>query len=420
MLREELIEQSYAIAKERYADFNVNVDDALAKLATIPVSIHCWQGDDVIGFEKDATGVSGGILTTGNYPGRARNVSELQEDAKFAFSLIPGVKRMNLHSIYADTDRCVDRAELQPEHFISWIEWAKEMGVALDFNPTCFSHPMAESNLTLSSYDDKIRGYWIRHVKACRRIAAEFGRQLGVRSNMNIWIPDGMKDTPVNRLELRRLLKESLDEILKESIDRKLMRDAVESKLFGIGVESCTSGSSEFYLAYAVRNNVMLTLDSGHFHPTEVISDKISSVLLFLDEILLHVSRPVRWDSDHVVLFDDELQQIAAEIIRVGVERVNIGLDYFDATINRIAAWCIGTRNMQKALLKALLEPQDILRKMEESGDYTSRLALTEELKTMPFEDVYNYFCMKNGMPAGYDFMKPIFQYEQKILLKRG
>lgn len=413
-------ELSYEIAKERYANLGVDTDAVLEQLANIPISIHCWQGDDVVGFEKNATGASGGILATGNYPGRARSVQELRQDIEKAFSLIPGKKRINLHSIYADVSNSVDRAELQPEHFQGWIDWAKTMDIAIDFNPTCFSHPMAATGFTLSSHDDKIRKYWIRHVKACRKISAEFGRQLGKRSNMNIWIPDGYKDVPVNRVESRRLFKESLDEILSEKIDHSLMRDAIESKLFGIGLESCTIGSSEFCLAYALKNNIMLTLDSGHFHPTEIISDKISSILLFADEILLHVSRPVRWDSDHVVTFDDELQNIAAEIIRTDVNRVNIALDYFDATINRIAAWVIGTRNMQKALCKALLEPAETLRAMERDADYTSRLALTEELKSMPFEAVYDYFCLKNGFAVGYSFMDAIRKYEVNVTMQRS
>ena len=414
------IEHAWKIAKEYYGEFGVDTEAVLRSLQEIPVSIHCWQGDDVTGFEQGAGGASGGILATGNYPGRARNAAELRQDLDQAMSMIPGTKRVNLHAIYAETDGCVDRAELAPEHFRAWISWAKERGLALDFNPTCFSHPKAASGFTLSSRDDAVRAYWIRHVQACRRIAAEFGRSLGKRSLMNIWIPDGFKDTPADRMTARRLLKESLDEILSVPMDASLMRDAVESKLFGIGLESCTVGSHEFYLGYAVRNGVMLTLDSGHFHPTETISDKISSVLLYLDEILLHVSRPVRWDSDHVVTLDDELQMIANEIIRCGRDRVNIDLDYFDATINRVAAWAVGTRAMQKALCRALLEPP-ALKRMEAAGDNTGRLILSEELKSMPWEAVYAWFCLKNDVPAeAAGVLDAVREYERNVTSKRG
>ena len=414
------IENAWKIAKDYYEDLGVDAEGALAALQEIPISIHCWQGDDVVGFERDAGGASGGILTTGNYPGRARNAAELRQDLEAAMRMIPGTKRVNLHAIYAETDGGVDRADLAPEHFRSWILWAHERGLALDFNPTCFSHPKAASGFTLSSRDDAVRAYWIRHVKACRKIAAEFGRLLGKRSLMNIWIPDGFKDDPADRMTARRLLKESLDEILSERIDPALMRDAVESKLFGIGLESCTVGSHEFYLGYAVKNNVMLTLDSGHFHPTETIADKISSVLLYLDEILLHVSRPVRWDSDHVVILNDDLQTIANEIVRCGRERVNIALDYFDATINRVAAWAVGTRSMQKALCRALLEPP-ALKRMEAAGDYTGRLILSEELKSMPWDAAYKWFCMRNGAPTGpVGVLEAVREYEQAVTSKRG
>ena len=414
------IENAWKIAKDYYADFGVDAETALNALQEIPISIHCWQGDDVVGFEHDAGGASGGILTTGNYPGRARNADELRQDLDQAMSMIPGAKRVNLHAIYAETDGFVDRAELAPEHFSSWTAWAKERGIALDFNPTCFSHPNAASGFTLSSRDDAVRAYWIRHVQACRRIAAEFGRTLGKRSLMNIWIPDGFKDIPADRMTARRLLKESLDEILSVPMDPALMRDAVESKLFGIGLESCTVGSHEFYLGYAVKNSMMLTLDSGHFHPTEAISDKISSVLLYLDEILLHVSRPVRWDSDHVVILDDELQMIANEIVRCGRGRVNIALDYFDATVNRVAAWAVGTRAMQKALCRALLEPP-ALKRMEAAGDYTGRLILSEELKSMPWEAAYAWFCLKNEVPAeAAGVLDAVRGYEQDVTSKRA
>ena len=413
------IEHTWRIAKDCYGEFGVDAEAALDALQETPISIHCWQGDDVVGFEHDAGGASGGILTTGNYPGRARNAAELRQDLDKAMSMIPGTKRVNLHAIYAETGGGVDRADLAPEHFTSWIDWARERDLALDFNPTCFSHPNASSGFTLSSRDDAVRAYWIRHVQACRRIAAEFGRTLGKRSLMNIWIPDGFKDTPADRMTARRLLKESLDEILSVPMGPALMRDAVESKLFGIGLESCTVGSHEFYLGYAVKNNVMLTLDSGHFHPTEAISDKISSVLLYLDEILLHVSRPVRWDSDHVVILDDELQMIANEIVRCGRDRVNIALDYFDATVNRVAAWTVGTRAMQKALCRALLEPP-ALKRMEAAGDYTGRLILSEELKSMPWEAVYAWFCLKNGVPAeAAGVLDAVRDYERDVTSKR-
>lgn len=414
------IEKRYQTAKACYAAMGIDTDKALAALAQIPISLHCWQGDDVNGFEKDAGGTSGGILSTGNYPGRARNAEELRADLDFAFRLIPGAKRLNLHAIYLDTKRAVERNKIEPEHFRSWIDWAKEKKTGLDFNPSYFGHPKAASNLTLSSPDKGIRNFWIEHGIACRRIAAAMGKALGTPCIMNTWIPDGFKDITVDRAAARKRLAESLDAVFAEKISPKYMRDAVESKLFGIGVESCTVGSNEFYLGYAIRNNLLLCLDSGHFHPTEVISDKISAVLLYLDEILLHVSRPVRWDSDHVVLFDDELQNIAAEIIRNNPKRVHIGLDYFDATINRIAAWAIGTRNMQKALLAALLQPQKELAAMEKKASNSRKLALLEELKAMPMGAVYDYFCAKNDVPAGISFMDEIEGYEKNILLKRS
>ena len=420
MKKSSLIEQRYRIAKARYAEMGVNTDLALKALAKIPISLHCWQGDDVNGFEKHAGGTSGGILSTGNYPGRARTPAELRADLDQAFKLIPGAKRLNLHAIYLDTAKPVERNRIEPKHFQSWIDWAKQRKAGLDFNPTCFGHPKAAGNLTLSSPDKAIREFWIEHCIACRRIAAAMGKALGTPSIMNTWIPDGFKDITVDRRAARERLIGSLDAVFAEKIAPKYMRDAVESKLFGIGVESCTVGSNEFYLGYAIRNHLMLCLDSGHFHPTEVISDKISSVLLYVDEILLHVSRPVRWDSDHVVLYDDELQNIAAEIIRNDARKVHIGLDYFDATINRLAAWTIGTRNMQKALLAALLQPQKELAAMEKKGANTRKLALLEEFKMLPVGAVYDYFCELNGVPAGFDFMGEIEAYEKKVQFKRG
>ena len=413
------IENAYKIAKERYAELGVDTDAALKCLKEIPISVHCWQGDDVMGFEVDQ-GASGGILCTGNYPGRARNPQELRDDLDQFLSLMPGTMRLNLHAIYRESDTFVDRAKIRPEHFRNWIDWAKAQGIGLDFNPTCFSHPKAADGLTLSHPDKGVRDYWIEHTIACREIAAAMGKELSKRCVMNIWIPDGFKDTPVDRFNARKRLADSLDKILEVKQNPAYMRDAVESKLFGIGVESCTVGSNEFYLGYAVKNKLMLTLDSGHFHPTEVISDKLSSALLFTDEILLHVSRPVRWDSDHVVTFDDELQQIAAEIVRCdALNRVNIGLDYFDATINRSAAWVIGTRNMQKALCKALLEPVAMLREMEEKFNYTERLAVLEELKAMPWQAVYDYFCESAGKPVGCSVMQEIRKYENEVQSKR-
>lgn len=413
------IANNYKFAKEYYASIGVDTDAALKKLATIPISLHCWQGDDVGGFEPDAGGASGGILSTGNYPGRARTPQELRSDIDKAFSLIPGKKRLNLHAIYLDTEKAVERNKITPEHFQSWIDWAKQQNAGLDFNPTFFGHPKAASNLTLSHPDAGIRKFWIEHGIACRKIAAEMGKQLKNPSIMNTWIPDGFKDVTIDRLAARKRLENSLDAMFKEKLSPKHMKDAVESKLFGIGVETCTVGSNEFYLGYAVKNGVLLTLDSGHFHPTELISDKISSVLLFVNEILLHVSRPVRWDSDHVVFFDDELQAIAHEIVSSGVEKVHIGLDYFDATINRIIAWVVGTRNMQKALLKALLEPADRLKKMEKEFDNGRKMALIEELKMFPLGAVYDRFCEQQGVPPGIDFIPEIDKYEKKVLSLR-
>ena len=411
----------YEAAVKRYREIGVDVEAALATLKSVPVSMHCWQGDDVAGFEATAGGASGGILATGNYPGRARTIRELRADIEKAWTLIPGAKRLNLHAIYADySDGAVRRDELQPEHFDSWIDWAKRRDCGLDFNPTFFGHPKAADGLTLSHPDAKIRNFWICHGIACRRIAAHIGRELKNCCVMNTWVPDGYKDIPADRLGLRKRLMSSLDMLFKEQLPKSQMRDAVESKLFGIGVESCTAGSSEFYLGYAASRGLLLCLDAGHFHPTEVISDKLSSVSLFVDEILLHVSRPVRWDSDHVVILDDELCAIAQELVRGKLlKRTHIGLDYFDATINRIAAWTIGMRNMQKALLKALLEPSEQLAAFEKKFDYTSRLVYLEELKTMPFAAVWDYYCLSENVPVGLEYFKAVRDYEQKVQSKR-
>jgi len=413
------VESRYKLAKELYASLGVDTDAAIKKLAEIPISLHCWQGDDVAGFEPDAGGASGGILSTGNYPGRARTPAELRKDLEKAFSLIPGKKRLNIHAIYLDSKKAVARNKITPAHFQSWIDWAKEQKAGLDFNPTFFGHPKAGQNLTLSHPDAGIRKFWIEHGIACRKIAAEMGKQLKNPCIMNTWVPDGFKDVTIDRLAARQRLEESLDTMFQEKISKKYMRDAVESKLFGIGVESCTVGSNEFYLGYAVKNQILLTLDSGHFHPTEIISDKISSVLMFVDELLLHVSRPVRWDSDHVVTYDDELQQIAHEIIWNGADRVHIGLDYFDATINRLIAWVVGTRNMQKALLKALLEPAAKLKTMERDFDNGRKMALLEEFKMFPLGAVYDYFCEKQGVPSGTSYLPQIDAYEKKVQFKR-
>jgi L-rhamnose isomerase len=415
------IQDAYALAKERYAMLGVDADQALDTLAQIAISLHCWQGDDVGGFESPDAELGGGLAATGNYPGKARNADELRSDLDKAYGLIPGTHRLNLHAIYAETGgQKVERNELQPEHFSAWIDWAKDRGHGMDFNPTCFSHPMAESGFTLSSYDEGTRRFWIEHCIACRKIGEHIGRELGTPCVTNIWIPDGFKDIPVDRKAPRMLLKDSLDKILAEKIDPKYNLDSVESKLFGIGSESYVVGSHEFYLGYAITNNILLCLDSGHFHPTEVISDKLSSVLAFLDEVLLHISRGVRWDSDHVVILSDELQAIAQEIVRGDfLHRVHIGLDFFDASINRVAAWVIGTRNALRALLMALLEPNDQMRELEVSGDYTRRLAMLEELKGLPFGAVWDYFCLQRGVPVGISFMDEIREYEKQELSKR-
>jgi len=422
-MKEDTIVRAYEIAKEEYAEHGVDTDAALKRLETIPVSIHCWQGDDVGGFETPGAELSGGgIQTTGNYPGKARTIPELRQDLEKALSLIPGRHRVNLHACYLDNGGTfVDRDGIEPRHFQSWIDWAKHNRLGMDFNPTYFSHRKAADGFTLSHADKGVRDFWIEHGIACRRIGAEMGRQLGSATVTNFWVPDGYKDIPVDRLGPRQRLAESLDTIFAEAIDPALHLDAVESKLFGIGAESYTVGSHEFYLGYAVSRRKLLCLDAGHFHPTETISEKISSVLMFCPRLLLHVSRPVRWDSDHVVLLDDELQTIARELIRGNrIERVHIGLDYFDASINRIAAWVTGTRNMLKALLIALLEPFEALRQLELSMDYTRRLALMEELKTLPWAAVWSCYCLRKGVPAGVEWIEEVKRYEETVLSGRG
>ena len=412
-------EKAYLLAKEQYAKIGVDTDKALEQLKNIKISMHCWQGDDVLGFLSDGE-LTGGIQTTGNYPGAATTPDELRADIEKAMSLIPGKQKLNLHAIYADTDEKVDLDELEPKHFEKWVEWAKKMGIGLDFNPTCFSHPMADSGYTISSADENVRNFWIRHCKAARKIAAYMGKELGQTCVTNHWFPDGSKDIPVDKEGPRARMMTALDEVFSVDYDEAYTKDALESKVFGIGAESYTVGSNEFALGYAVSRNKMYCLDAGHFHPTEVISDKIPSVLLFTDKLLLHVSRPVRWDSDHVVIMDDELLAIAQNLVRTNlVDRTYIGLDFFDASINRVAAWVIGTRNMQKALLRAMLEPTVDLMKLELDGDNTSRLALTEEYKTYPFGAVWDYFCEKNGVPVGTAWLDEVKKYEAEVLLKR-
>lgn len=415
------LQAAYNLAKERYAALGVDTDQALQTLAQISISLHCWQGDDVGGFEEPERGLSGGIMATGNYPGKARTPAELRQDLDAAYRLIPGNHRLNLHAIYLETDKKVPRNQIQPEHFAGWVDWAKENRHGIDFNPTCFSHPLADDGFTLAHRDKAVRDFWVEHCLACRHIGAYFGRELGAPAITNIWIPDGYKDTPVDRHTPRALLKESLDRIFAPKIDSRHNLDAIESKLFGLGSESYVVGSHEFYLGYAIANQKLLCLDAGHFHPTEVISDKISAVLLYVDELLLHVSRGVRWDSDHVVTLTDELQAIMQEIVRGGfLQRVHIGLDFFDASINRVAAWVIGTRNALRALLLALLEPVNQLRQLETSGDFTRRLALLEELKGLPFGAVWDYYCWQQNAPVGLGFMAEINAYEQNVLARRG
>ncbi|WP_422528721.1 L-rhamnose isomerase [Serratia fonticola] len=414
------INQAWELAKQRFAAVGVDVEAAISAMESLPVSMHCWQGDDVAGFENPEGSLTGGIQATGNYPGKARNAKELRADLEQALALIPGPKRLNLHAIYLESDTPVARNKIEPHHFENWVAWAKQHQLGLDFNPSCFSHPLSADGFTLSHANPEIRQFWIEHCQASRRVSAYFGEQLGTPSVMNIWIPDGMKDTPIDRLAPRQRLLSALDEVISEKLNPAHHIDAVESKLFGIGAESYTVGSNEFYLGYATSRQTALCLDAGHFHPTEVISDKISSAMLYVPRLLLHVSRPVRWDSDHVVLLDDETQAIAGEIVRNNLfNRVHIGLDFFDASINRIAAWVIGTRNMKKALLRALLEPTEMLRKIEENGDYTARLALLEEQKCLPWQAVWETYCQRNDVPADASWLNNVRNYEQQILSQR-
>jgi L-rhamnose isomerase len=420
MAKPDNIEAAYRLANERYAKLGVDVNRALKILETIPISLHCWQGDDVGGFENFGGALTGGIVATGNYPGKARTPDELRADLEKTYSLIPGKHRLNLHAFYGEFGgKKVDRDEIAPEHFANWISWAKKNGLGLDFNPTCFSHPKSADGFTLSHADKNIRAFWIEHCIRSREIGAAMGKSLGKTCVTNIWIPDGMKDTPADRNSPRARLADSLDAIFKKTISEKLNLDAVEPKLFGIGSESYVVGSHEFYLGYAVSRKKLLTLDAGHYHPTEGIADKISSVMQYLPEILLHVSRGVRWDSDHVVILNDDLLAIAREIVANGFEkRVHIGLDYFDASINRVAAWTIGTRNMIRALLIALLEPPQI-KIAEANGDFTTRLALQEEAKTLPFGAVWDYYCESKNVPVGENWLAEVKRYENNVLSKR-
>jgi L-rhamnose isomerase len=415
-------ERAYLVAQEQYHGWGVDVEAALERLSRIAISLHCWQGDDVGGFENAGQEIGGGLAVTGNYPGKARTAEELRSDLNKALDLIPGSHRLNLHASYAETDgRRVARNELEPAHFQHWIDWAKSRNVGLDFNPTFFAHPLAADGLTLTHPDTGIRQFWIEHGIQCRQIGAAFGQALGKPCITNVWIPDGSKDAPIDRASPRRLLANALDEIFQEPIDTRFQRDAVEGKLFGLGSESYVVGSHEFYYGYALTRHKLLCLDTGHYHPTELVSDKISAVLCHLDEILLHVSRGIRWDSDHVTILSDELVAIAQELVRNAyLSRVQIGLDFFDASINRVAAWVIGTRSMLKALLLALLEPTDLLKQLEIQGDKTSRLALLEEGKSLPFGAVWDHYCQRQGVPFGRDWLAAVKAYESSVLSCRN
>ena len=415
------VKENYEQARQTYRKWDIDVDDVLEQLKKVSISIHCWQGDDIGGFETNPQELSGGIDVTGNYPGKATTPEELRSDLDKALSLIPGRHRINLHAIYGETNgEVVERDELKPEHFENWVKWARERGLGLDFNPTLFAHPKADEGFTLAHPDPEIRNFWIRHCIASREIGAYFGKELGTPALTNIWIPDGYKDIPSDRLTPRKRLKDSLDEIFQTEIDEKYNIDAVESKLFGIGSEAYVVGSHEFYLSYALKNNILCLLDTGHYHPTEVVSNKISAMLLYSDKLALHVSRPVRWDSDHVVIFDDELREIGLEVVRNNaLDRVRIGLDFFDASINRVAAWTIGTRNMIKALLYAMLMPNDHLKQLQEEGNFTERLALMEEFKTYPFGAVWDYYCEQAGVPVREAWLEEVKDYEKEVLVQR-
>lgn len=407
---------SYETAKSAFSDWGVDTEAALKQLETIPISMHCWQGDDVVGFEQKSGSSGGGIQATGNYPGRARTPDELRADLEFSYSMIPGQHRLNLHAMYLDTDQNPDRDEIEFQHFEPWVDWAKDQKIGLDFNPTFFAHAKADDNLTLSHPDQGIRDFWIEHGKRSREIAAQIGETLNSAVVNNIWVPDGYKDTPINRMAARTRLEQSLDAMLAPKHSKSHLRDAVESKLFGIGVEACTVGSHEFYMGYAIRNKTLLCLDMGHFHPTENVADKLSAVALSLDEILLHVSRPMRWDSDHVILLSDDILQMAQELVSANLlERTRIGLDFFDATISRTAAWVIGTRNMQKALLRALLMPWDRLNDAEARLDFTTRLMVTEQVKDLPYGEVWTEFCKRADVPDGLKLISELDAYQAQV-----
>lgn len=404
----------YESAKAQFADWGIDTEAAIERLNEISISVHCWQGDDVVGFENQTGTSGGGIQATGDHPGRASNPDELRADLEFAYANIPGTHRLNLHAMYMDTDETPDRDAIEYKHFAPWVEWAKELGIGLDFNPTFFAHPMADDNLTLAHPEKGVRDFWIEHGRRTREIASQMGAELGSACINNIWVPDGYKDLPVDRMAARKRLEASLDAMLAET--KMDMLDAVESKLFGIGVEACTVGSHEFYLGYAIRKNTLLCLDMGHFHPTENIADKLSAVALSLPEILLHVSRPVRWDSDHVILLNDDILAMAHELVSADLlGRTHIGLDFFDATISRTAAWVIGTRNMQKALMQALFKPWDRLRTAEDALDFTARLTLTEELKDLPYGAVWNEFCTRNDVPSGMALISELDKYQSSV-----
>lgn len=419
MKKNELVLKSYEIAKERYAELGVNIDEALAKMQDISISIHCWQADDVTGFENLGSLGGGGIQATGNYPGKARNIDEIRADIEKVLTLVGGSHRLSLHEIYGDfRGRKVDRNEVDATYFGSWMQWAKETGLKLDFNSTSFGHPKS-GDLSLANPDKEIRNFWIEHTKRCRQISEEMGKFQNDPCIMNLWIHDGMKDLTVNRLKYRQLLEQSLDEIF--ATEYKNMKDCIEAKLFGIGLESYTVGSYDFYLGYGAKKQKIVTLDTGHFHLTESVADKISSLLLFTPEIMLHVSRPIRWDSDHVVILNDDISELAKEIVRAdALNKIHIGLDFFDASINRIGAYTVGIRSTQKAFMQALLEPLTKLREYEANGQYFERLALLEEAKTLPWNAVWDYFCLKNNIAVGEDYIGEIQQYEKEVTSKRS
>jgi L-rhamnose isomerase len=421
-MKDKHVLEAYRIAKDRYAGLNVDADLVIKQMEEVVISLHCWQTDDVGGFEKpDSVLGGGGIQVTGNYPGKATTIAEVRQDIEEVLSLLPGSQRLNLHAFYGEFgDRFVDRDSIGISHFQGWIDWAKSHGIGLDFNPTCFSHPKADDGFTLSSKDASIRGFWVEHVKRCREIAAYIGKELNSPCINNIWIPDGSKDIAVDTYTCRALLKESLDEIFKTEYSKKYLKDSVESKLFGIGSESMVVGSYDFYLSYALKNNKLICLDSGHFHPTEQVGDKISACLQFFDELMLHVTRGVRWDSDHVVILNDDTRHIAGEVVRANaLKKVHIGLDFFDASINRIGAYVVGTRAVQQAFLISLLEPVGTLKTLENQGKYFERLALLEFMKTMPFGAVWEYYCLTNDVPGGMQYISAIQDYEARVLSMR-